>query len=140
VRGNGEVRELHWPLSSAPDLRASAGVTGYSAGPDGTYIHIADGAARVSFNTTDAKAGALPYIAEANGFVRNFRRNANGMSFEFGGYYQPFVRLANARGCSVSVAGRAVATPRDGAGVRFDTPASAGLQVNYQPVEIACER
>ncbi|MDR6448836.1 hypothetical protein J2794_004967 [Paraburkholderia terricola] len=140
VRGNGEVRELHWPLSSAPDLRASAGVTGYSAAPDGTYIHIADGAARVSFNTTDAKAGALPYIAEANGFVRNFRRNANGMSFEFGGYYQPFVRLANARGCSVSVAGRAVATPRDGAGVRFDTPASAGLQVNYQPVEIACER
>ncbi|CAB3719382.1 hypothetical protein LMG27174_04825 [Paraburkholderia rhynchosiae] len=149
VRGNGEVRELHWPLSTAPDLHASAGVTGYSSGPDGTYIHIADGAARVSFNRADvrdtptgalSKASALPYIAEANGFVRNFRRDANGMSFEFGGYYQPFVRLAHAGSCSVSVAGRPVATHRDGAGLRFDTPASPGLQVNYQPVEISCER
>ncbi|MFM0529649.1 sugar ABC transporter [Paraburkholderia strydomiana] len=149
VRGNGDVRELHWPLSTAPDLRASAGVTGYSAGPDGTYIHIADGAARVSFNGADArdssagalsKAGALPYIAEANGFVRNFRRGANGMSFEFGGYYQPFVRLAHAGSCSVNVAGRPVAVHRDAAGLRFDTPASAGLEVNYQPVEISCER
>ncbi len=148
VRGNGEVRELHWPLSTAPDLRASAGVTGYAAGPDGTYIHIADGAARVSFNATGAtdvtgarsKAGALPYIAEANGFVRNFRRDANGMSFEFGGYYQPFVRLANAQSCSVSVAGRRIAAHRDGASLRFDTPPAAGLQVNYQPVEISCER
>jgi hypothetical protein len=103
----------------------------------------------VSFNGSDArdssagalsKAAALPYIAEANGFVRNFRRGANGMSFEFGGYYQPFVRLAHAGTCSVSVAGRPVATHRDAAGLRFDTPASAGLQVNYQPVEISCER
>jgi len=145
VRGNGEVRELHWPSTSTPDLRASTGVTGYSAGPDGIYIHIADGAARVSFNPSAGReavptSGAWPYITEANGFVRNFRREPNGMSFEFGGYYQPFVRLAGAQSCSVSVAGRRVATRREGDTVRFDTPAAASLQVNYQPVEISCER
>jgi hypothetical protein len=142
VRGNGEVRELHWPLATSPDLHASRGVTGYAAGPDGTYIHIADGAARVSFDAPGAlsKASALPYIAEANGFVRDFKRDGNGMSFEFGGYYQPFVKLANAQACSVSVAGRPVAAHRDGVYTRFDTAAANALQVKYQPVEIRCDR
>jgi hypothetical protein len=40
----------------------------------------------------------------------------------------------------VNVAGRPVAVHRDAAGLRFDTPASAGLEVNYLPVEISCER
>ncbi|MGH8782545.1 sugar ABC transporter [Paraburkholderia sp.] len=139
VRGNGEVRELHWPHSDAPNLGASPGVTGYAAGPDGTYVHIADGAARVSFGTPSA-ANELPYIAEANGFVRHFRRTADGLAFEFGGYYQPFVKLANAQRCRVSVAGQTVAARRDGATLRFDTVASPSEPMRYQPVEIACGR
>jgi hypothetical protein len=146
VRGNGEVRELHWPGTNAPDLRASHGVTGYAAGPDGTYIHIADGAARVTFDATGAAAAqsaaasnaGVPYIAQANGFVRRFTRTGNRLSFEFGGYYQPFVELANAQRCSVSVAGRPVAARRDGDRLRFDTAPAAGLPIDYQPVEVAC--
>ncbi|QYD70882.1 sugar ABC transporter [Paraburkholderia edwinii] len=164
VRGNGEVRELHWPGANAPDLRASRGVTGYAAGPDGTYIHIADGAARVAFDTplrdaiaaqpTAASATAtvaatrsptqaassntMPYISQANGFVRDFKRDGRGMTFAFGGYYQPFVELANAQRCSVSVAGRPVAAKRDGTKLRFDTAPAAGLNVDYQPVEVSC--
>ncbi|MFC0575399.1 sugar ABC transporter [Paraburkholderia solisilvae] len=143
VRGNGEVRELRWPGANAPDLRASHGVTGYAAGPDGTYIHIADGAARVTFDATAGTAAAtsnagVPYIAQANGFVRRFTRTGNRLSFEFGGYYQPFVELANAQRCSVSVAGRPVAARRDGDRLRFDTAPAAGLPIDYQPVEVAC--
>jgi polysaccharide biosynthesis protein PelA len=145
VRGDGEVRELHWPLTTSPDLAASRGVTGYAAGPDGTYIHISDGAARVSFDApgqsgTNAKANGLPYIAEANGFVRNFKREPNGMSFEFGSYYQPFVKLANAQTCSASVAGKPVTMHREGAFARFETPALNALDATYQPVEIRCDR
>ena len=72
--------------------------------------------------------------------MRDFKRDGNGMSFEFGGYYQPFVKLANAQACSVSVAGRPVAAHRDGVYTRFDTAAANALQVKYQPVEIRCDR
>jgi hypothetical protein len=144
VRGNGEVRELRWPGNNAPNLQASHGVTGYTAGTDGTYIHITDGAARVSFDTPQSAGAAagnkLPYIAQANGFVHGFKRTASGMKFDFGGYYQPFVELANAQSCSVSIAGRPVATRRDGAMLRFDTAPAAALQVDYQPVEVTCGR
>ena len=146
VRGNGQVRELRWP-QGAPDLRASPGVTGYSSGPDGTYVHIDGGAATVSFDAGNASGDAAgsavntqPYIAEANGYVRDFRRTPHGLSFGFGGYYQPFVKIANAQSCRVTVAGQPVAAQHDGATLRFDTPASAALQINYQPVEISCER
>ncbi|MEW6344619.1 MAG: sugar ABC transporter [Pseudomonadota bacterium] len=145
VRGNGEVRELHWPGANAPLLDGASGVTGFAAGPDGTYIHIDGGEARFALGANGASgaggangARALPYIAEANGFVRNFRSTANGMSFEFGGYYQPFVTLANAQTCSANVGGKPVAVRRDGALLRFDTAGVAAQQVEYQRVEIAC--
>ncbi|WP_199539800.1 sugar ABC transporter [Paraburkholderia kururiensis] len=144
VRGNGEVRELRWPQTQAPDLATATGVTGYSDGPDGTYVHIDGGSARFAFEPagtqsgTDAGPRALPYIAEANGFVRNFRRTANGMTFDFGGYYEPFVRIANGARCTASVAGRAVAARRDGSFLRFDTPGVAGETVDYQPVSVTC--
>jgi hypothetical protein len=149
VRGNGNIRELHWARTDTPNLRESSGVTGFAAGPDGTYIHIADGAARVVFDAPRAirprpsSAGAadpLPYIAQANGFVRDFTRTPHGLSFEFGGYYEPFIELANAQRCSVQVGGRVETARRDGALQRFDTQAASGLQIGYQPVEITCER
>jgi hypothetical protein len=143
VRGDGEVRELRAPSGSVPDLRASAGVTGYQVGADGTYIHFADGAAAVTLtqaNLAQTANAQTPYIAMANGYVRQFRRTAHGLAFEFGGYYQPFVQLANAGTCNVEVAGRPVAVQRTGTLLRFEAPASAALQMSYQPVEVNCAR
>jgi hypothetical protein len=137
VRGDGNVRELHWPGHDAPDLARSPGVTGYAPGPDGTYIHIGDGAARVSFDAA-ASASPLPYVAEANAFIRDFRRTANGMTFSVGGYYEPFVKLAHANACRASSGGRPLAASRDGDSLRFAIPASTGQRVDYLPVEIDC--
>jgi hypothetical protein len=139
VRGNGEVRELHWPQAAKPSLDNASGVTGFAAGPDGTYIHIDGGNARFAIGSA-AATQAAPYIGEANGFVRNFRRTAQGVRFEFAGHYQPFVKLANAQQCKVSVNKQAVATRRDGEFLRFDTPADVGQKLNYQSVEVACGR
>jgi hypothetical protein len=140
VRGNGMVRELHWAGSDVPDLAHASGVTGYAPGPDGTYIHIADGAARFTLDPAGSAAPTRPYIAVANGFVRHFQVKPHGLAFEFGGYYQPFVELANAQRCSVRVAGQPVATRMDGALLRFETNGVAGQRVTYQPVEIDCGR
>jgi polysaccharide biosynthesis protein PelA len=143
VRGDGGVRELRAPSGSVPDLRASVGVTGYAVGSDGTYIHFADGAATVALtqaNLAQTANAQLPYIAMANGYVRQFKRTTHGLAFEFGGYYQPFVQLTNAGTCSVEVGGRPVAVQRSGATLRFEVPASAALQMNYQPVEVNCAR
>lgn len=138
VRGNGNVRELHWMKNDAPQVSASNGVTGYWTGTDGTYIHIADGQARVAFGADGNAKTALPYIAQANGFVRDFKRNGRSMSFQFGGYYQPFMQIANAQSCRVSVDGHAAATRRDGDFLRFDTAGIAATQMQYRSVEVAC--
>lgn len=137
VRGNGHVRELHWAASDVPRMTDATGVTGYAPGPDGTYIHIDGGSARFSLVRSDPN-GALPYIAQANGFVRNFTRTAHGLRFEFGGYYQPFVAIAHAAQCRASSGGRALATQRQGDTLRIVTPAVPGVRVTYQPVEVAC--
>ncbi|WCM21892.1 sugar ABC transporter [Paraburkholderia bryophila] len=136
VRGDGSVRELHWPQTVKPSLDTAQGVTGFSNGTDGTYIHIDDGSARFTLNG----AASAPYIAEANGFVRNFRRTPQGMHFEFAGHYQPFVKLANAQSCRISINNQPVATRRDGDFLRFDTPADIGQKLNYLSVEAACGR
>ncbi len=142
VRGNGAVRELHWPQDGMPTLTQGNGVTGFSHGPDGTYIHIADGTARFALdaNANGSDAGKTPYIAEADGVVRQFSRTATGMRFEFAGHYQPFVKFANAQSCRVTVNGHAVIARRDGEMLRFDTPASVEQQMNFQSVELTCGR
>ncbi|WP_277188737.1 sugar ABC transporter [Caballeronia sp. BR00000012568055] len=137
VRGDGEVRELHWPKVAKPSLDGASGVTGFAGGPDGTYIHIDNGNARFSIG---GGAGALPYIGEANGFVRNFKRMPQGMRFEFAGHYQPFVKLASAQQCRVSVNGQRVTTRRDGDFLRFDASADLGQTLNYKSVEVVCDR
>jgi hypothetical protein len=140
VRGNGEVRELHWPGNEVPLLDAahdSTGVTGYTRGPDGVYIHIDGGNARFTLGP-GATPPALPYLAQANGFVRNFTRTASGMRFEFGGYYKPFVEIANASTCRVTMDGARVATTKNGTTLHADLPAVPGQQVTYRPLEIDC--
>lgn len=143
VRGNGSIRELHWPSDSAPALTDASGLTGFTRGPDGTYIHFDNGTARFSIDSGASYASAsngLAYIAIANGFVRHFTRRANGMQFDFAGHYQPFVSLANAGSCRVTVNGAAVALQHDGDLMRFDTAASVERNMHYQTVKVDCGR
>ncbi|MFX1716144.1 polysaccharide deacetylase family protein [Paraburkholderia sp. A1RO-5L] len=137
VRGNGSVRELHWAGNEVPRLTDAVGVTGYASGPDGTYIHFDGGSASFTLAAHDPN-GKLPYIAEANGFVRDFTRTAQGLRFEFGGYYQPFVAIAHAAQCRTSSGGRPLATQRQGDTLRIATPAVPGVRVTYQPIEVDC--
>jgi hypothetical protein len=62
------------------------------------------------------------------------------MAFEFGGYYQPFVKLADARACRVRVGGKLVTASGNAGELRFDVSAVEGSHVTYRPVEIDCER
>lgn len=137
VRGNGEVRELHWRGSDVPNLADSRGVTGYSTGPDGIYIHFDGGTARFAFAPAGTR-NELPYLAEANGFVRDFQRVDHGLRFDFGGYYKPFFQIANAAQCRASSAGKPLAAQREGTALRVSMPASAAGRVTYQPVEVDC--
>lgn len=137
VRGNGSVRELHWNGNEVPRLADAGGVTGYAPGPDGTYIHFDGGSAHFTLAQPDPN-GTLPYIAEANGFVRDFRRTAQGLRFEFGSYYQPFIAVAHAAQCRATSGGRALTTQRQGDTLRIVTPAVPGVEVTYQPVEVNC--
>jgi hypothetical protein len=137
VRGDGEVRELHWAGSDVPRLADARGVTGYASGPDGTYIHFDGGSARFAL----APAGThntLPYVAEANGFVRHFERVDHGLHFDFGGYYKPFFRIANAAQCRASSAGKPLAAQREGSVLEVHMPAGVGRRVAYQPIEVNC--
>ncbi|WP_408646957.1 sugar ABC transporter [Trinickia dabaoshanensis] len=137
VRGNGAVRELHWSGSQVPRLDDASGVTGYSSGPDGTYIHIDGGSARFEMAPADTR-NALPYIDEANGFVRHFQRLDHGLRFEFGGYYKPFFSIANGARCRASSAGLALTAERKGTALRVQIPAVAGQQVTYRSIEVDC--
>ncbi|KXF59786.1 sugar ABC transporter [Burkholderia thailandensis] len=134
VRGNGDIGELHWPQNGIPKLDAASGVTGFSAGPDGTYIHIDAGSARFSFGETST----VPYIATANGFVRRFERVPGGLRFEFAGHYQPFVELANAGRCRISVDDRPIAVRHNGTLVFFNTRADIAPDMTYQRIEVDC--
>jgi hypothetical protein len=138
VRGNGDLRELRWMAAGTPALAGANGVVGYDKGPGGIYIHLDDGAAR--FDMTPAPQPDKPaYIAEAAAFVRHFARNGNGMSFEAGGYYKPFVRLANAGACRVQVNGNPARTARaQDNSVRVDLTGGPAQTVTYQRIDVVC--
>jgi len=138
VRGNGAVRELHWTGSEVPRLSDASGVTGYARGPDGIYVHFDDGTARFALESPSQTRNTAPYIAQANGFVRDFQRGAHSLRFSFGGYYKPFVTIANAGQCRASSAGRTLDGRREGGALTIALPAVPGQQVAYQPIQIDC--
>ncbi|CAJ0679779.1 hypothetical protein R82526_00380 [Ralstonia mannitolilytica] len=138
VRGNGDLRELRWMAPGTPRLADAHGVTGYDKAAGGIYIHLDDGAARFAM-TPAAEPARQPYIAEAAAFVRRFERTGNGVSFEAGGYYKPFVRVANAGACRVKVDGAPARASRGQAGsLRVDLPGGAAQSVTYQRVDVVC--
>ncbi|MCL6469219.1 MAG: hypothetical protein I4O48_12995, partial [Ralstonia sp.] len=96
------------------------------------------GAARFTL-APEAESAKPAYIAEAAAFVRNFARNGNALSFEAGGYYKPFVRLANAGACRVKVNGNPARTARaQDNTVRVDLTGAAAQTVTYQHIDVVC--
>ncbi len=71
--------------------------------------------------------------------MQRLERSSHGMSFDAGGYYKPFVRLANAGACSVQVDGRPARTARaQDNTVRVDLAGGGAQSVTYQRVDVVC--
>ncbi|CAM2153390.1 polysaccharide biosynthesis protein PelA [Pararobbsia alpina] len=139
VRGNGELRELRFPTATTPDLAHSQNVAGYTAAPDGTYIHVAGSSASFDIaQQADAASATQPYVKSASAYLRKFSRGAHSLSFEAGGYYQPNLDLANAQACRVTLDGKAVARRAGTQDVHLDLPAAAGQDIHYHQVEVNC--
>jgi hypothetical protein len=141
VRGNGDLRELRWMAPGAPRLADAQGVVGYDRAAGGTYIHLDGGAARFALapETPSVQPAQPAYVAEAAAFVQNFERSGNAVSFDAGGYYKPFVRLANAGACRVRVNGSPARTARaQDNTVRVDLSGGAAQTVTYQRIDVVC--
>ncbi|MCP1119900.1 sugar ABC transporter [Robbsia andropogonis] len=146
-RGNGAVREVHWQPGGAPDLRHAYNVTGYAPGPDGIYIHIEDGDARVAINPNASARPTQPYISFARGFVKDAVVRPDGMRFSFAGHYEPYIRFENAGQCSVTVNGQRRDARREagtdgvaGSALRIDLPAQLPEKMQYDQVDLHCGR
>lgn len=61
------------------------------------------------------------------------------MSFDFGGYYKPFVSFADANGCRVTVDGKAIAAPVRNGVLRVDVAGRVAQQVTYHSLKVTCE-
>ncbi|WP_347558154.1 sugar ABC transporter [Robbsia sp. KACC 23696] len=144
-RGNGAIREVHWQPGGAPDLRNAYNVTGYAPGPDGIYVHIEDGDARVAFDASAAARPTQPYISFARGFVKDAVVRPNGLQFAFAGHYAPYVRFENAGQCSVTVNGQRRDMHREvgvdgtpGSALQIDLPAQMPEKMQYDAIELHC--
>ncbi|RLK39275.1 hypothetical protein C7417_2808 [Cupriavidus plantarum] len=137
IRGDGNLRNLRWTGEGKPDVASARGVTGSSPAPGGgVYVQLSGGDAR--FTTAAAPSAVVPEIAEANGLVRDWKREGGVTRFTFGGYFKPFFRLANAGQCSVTIDGKPVTGVRDRNTLRFDLPAVTDPINVKQPVEVRC--
>lgn len=138
IRGNGDLRNLRWTGPGMPDLASARGVTGTSAAPGGgVYLHLDGGNARFVMRDQPSNAAVLRLV-EANGSVRDWRREGRVTRFNFAGYHQPFFRLAAARGCTVQVGGKPSPIRREGETWRVDTAPVTHLDHDRHDVEIRC--
>ncbi|AIU27138.1 hypothetical protein LV28_11890 [Pandoraea pnomenusa] len=137
VRSGADLREMRWPGEGVPVMGTSEDIAGYLPGPGGLYIHMGGDTAEFSIGAKGADR--TPYISEAAGFVRDFKRTGRNLSFRFGGYYKPFVSVANAAGCRLSVDG--VTKGRaDGAGrLRVDVSGVAEKPVTMHVIGVECD-
>ncbi|MBP6018120.1 MAG: sugar ABC transporter [Burkholderiaceae bacterium] len=137
VRSGANLRQLRWPGAGIPDLSTASGVSGYLPGPGGLYIHM--GGNQASFIMTPQTVGVTPYIAQASGFVRNFQRTGTGMEFELGGYYKPFVQLADAMNCRASINGKSAGTVGKTGAMTLNVSGQATQSVSYHSIKVNCE-
>lgn len=131
IRSNGNLRTVRWAGQGQPQLTGSKGVAGFSAANagQGSYIHLDGGNARFAMGNA---APAVPYVAEANGAIRNLVRSGSGMQFDFRGDYKPFVRFSGAQQCRVTVDGVAKS------GSRIEIEASEQTSQNFRRVHVDC--
>lgn len=137
VRSGADLREIRWPGEGLPVVETSNNVTGYLPGPGGLYIHMGDDAAE--FSIAPKGTERTPYIDEAAGFIRDFNRTGRNMSFRFGGYYKPFVSVAQATGCRVSVDGVAKGRADHSGRLRVDVSGTAAKPVTMHTVGVECD-
>lgn len=136
VRTGDHLRQLRWPGNAVPNIDAAQGLAGYMPGPGGLYIHM--GARQAKFSMSAPDRNAQPYIHTASGFVRDFSRVGDSMRFDFGGYYQPFILVANARDCRVAVDGQHTSAPLKSGLRRISVSGNVAPSVNYHSVEVDC--
>lgn len=133
VRDSGQLRTVRLAPGDAPDLATSTGIAGYTPGPAGVYVHLVGSEARIRVLHGAAHANAsLPYLADANGRVERFARDAHGLSFELRAHVAPAFRLANVRNCRVTANGHPL-TPDHSSGANprvadAEQSAPAGLR------------
>jgi hypothetical protein len=136
VRTGDNLRQLRWPGNGVPRMDTAQGLAGYMPGPGGLYIHM--GARQARFSMSGPDRNALPYIHTASGFVRDFSREGGSVRFDFGGYYQPFILLANAANCRVAVNGKHASAPVKNGLRRISVGGNAVPSINYHSVEVNC--
>lgn len=137
VRSGANLRQLRWPGAGIPDLATASGVSGYLPGPGGLYIHM--GGDQASFTIGPQAGGSTPYIAQASGFVRNFQRTDTGMEFELGGYYKPFVQLADAMSCRTSIDGKSAGMVGKTGAKTLNLSGKADQSISYHSIKVNCE-
>lgn len=105
VLTQGELRTLRLPANQWPDLLRSSAVAGVAPGPAAQYVHLS--AARSELSTTD-RAPSQAYVANAIGWIKDFTRQPQGLSFRLASYTSSGFTLAQATGCEVRVNGQVV--------------------------------
>lgn len=137
VRSGADLRQLRWQGTEVPELATAQGITGYLAGPGGMYIHM--GGDTASFRMVAASTRNQPYVREASGFIRSFRREGRGLQFDLGGYYKPFVELAGMAGCTPAGNPGIRHTRQDTNSWRLELPGTMAQPLQYQTIRVHCE-
>jgi len=102
IRGDGELRTLRLNPRTTVALADSRNIAGFNDGPGARYVHLTDAAAELRLGLN---IGA-PYVHEARGWISDFTRARDGISFTLNAYGESGFSLADARGCRARVDGR----------------------------------
>lgn len=119
LRGDGYLRTVRLPATlGTPALAASQGVAGFRDGTEGTYVHLAGGAAWLQSSepstTGSATARARPYLSDANARIDSFKAQQDGQQVEFTlkGFGPIEFSLAAANGCQTTANNRTLTPVR----------------------------
>ncbi len=144
VRTGADLRTLRLPPDvDVPSLSASSGVAGVAPGPEGSYLILASGQARLSMQPDSRR---LVHVHDANGSISNFSRGRTAagteLRFTLVSNVPAVFRLAQAATCHVAVDGRSLAPAADtsDAGLslrRYAIGPSSSLASRHQ-VQVQC--
>jgi len=140
VRDAGDLRTVRLAVDQAPDLAGSEGVAGFLPGPGGVYVHLSGPEARFKvIHLTDAHQGSranLPYLADANGSIENFKRTPQSLSFDLHTYLPPEFSIAGAASCRVSANGRTLQSTLDKTGAHARQYVMERSMTSNNPVQV----